>query len=103
MVSLEVLLSGVESYLSLKSERKHCSPAAAGGSEIRKRCEATFSLPEAGAGEANVAAARSEGTRGMDPVEIVAPEAIVAVVFDSETPAPPVWFIFASMSLGESF
>jgi hypothetical protein len=39
----------------------------------------------------------------MDPVEIVAPEAIVAVVFDSETPAPPVWFIFASMSLGESF
>jgi len=44
-VSLEVLLSSVESYLSPKIVGKWCSPVAAGGSEIKESCEATFSLP----------------------------------------------------------
>jgi hypothetical protein len=100
MVSLGALLSGAESYLSLKLVGNQCSPAAAGGSEIRKSREATFSLPEAGAGESNarVAAVPFGGTRGMDQVEIVAPEAILAVVFDSGTPSPRILFLFVSMS-----
>jgi hypothetical protein len=37
----------------------------------------------------------------MDRVEIVAPEAILAVVFDSENPSPRILLFFASMVITE--